>query len=105
MGTVPFACLLPTVGFHVLSRTGHADVLESFCLRQNNILHSSGHLKHQELYLYYAFFRSIIPRMAFDDIFKNNPGAMVARVPSFTGSMGCPYDKRGWLYVHLDECL
>lgn len=27
---VLFSCLLPTVGFHVLSRTGHTDIMDAF---------------------------------------------------------------------------
>ena len=96
-------CLLLTVGFHILSRTGHTDLVDSFWLRQNNILHTSGHIKYQELYLYYGFFRAIMPRIAFADLFTNKPGAMVARVPSFTDGMSSPYDHKGWVYVHLDE--
>ena len=44
-----------------------------------------------------------MPKVAFADLFTNKPGAMVARVPSFTGSLGSPYDHRGLVYVHLDE--
>ena len=76
--TFLFVCLLLTVGFHVLSRTGHTDVLDSFWLRLNNLLHASGHLKYQELYLFYGFFRSIMPHVSFTDLFKNKPGTMVA---------------------------
>ena len=61
---VLFICLLPTVGFHVLSRTAHTDVVGSFWLRLNNVLHTAGHIKYQELYLFYAFFRAIMPRVA-----------------------------------------
>ncbi|PXF47001.1 hypothetical protein BWQ96_03191 [Gracilariopsis chorda] len=103
--TVLFTCLLPTVGFHVLSRTGHTDVLDSFWLRLNNVLHTSGHLKYQELYLFYSFFRSIMPRIVFEDLYNNKPGALVARVPSFTAGSRSAYDERGWTYVHLDEAL
>lgn len=39
-GTVLFACLFPTVCFHVFSRTGHMAVIESFWLRLNHILHT-----------------------------------------------------------------
>lgn len=103
--TVLQTCLPPTVGFHVLSRTGHTNLLDSFWLRLNNVLHASGHLKYQELYLFYGLFRSIMPQASFADLFTSKPGAMVARVPSFTAGLGSPYDARGHTYVHLDEAL
>lgn len=46
-----------------------------------------------------------MPRVTLDELYKAKPGAMVARVPSFTAGLGNPYDKRGWNYVHLDEAL
>lgn len=110
MNTILLLCLLPTVGFHVLSRTGHTDVVDSFWLQLNTVLHTSGHLKYQELYLFYGFFRSIMPRTTFKELFTRKPGAMVARVPRFTAGLaspipGCPYDEREHTYVHLDEAL
>lgn len=103
--TALFTCFLPVVGFHVLPRTGHSDVVDSFWLRLNNVLHASGHLNYQQLYMFYGFFRGTMPRAVFRDIYTDKPGGMVARVPSFTSGMGSPYDKRGWTYVHLDESL
>lgn len=54
--TTLFTCMLPVVGFHVLSRTERTDVVDSFWLRLNNILHASGHLNYQQIYLFYGFF-------------------------------------------------
>lgn len=53
--TALFRCLLLTVGLHVLSQTGHTDVIESFRFRMNYSLHTSGILKYRELALFYAF--------------------------------------------------
>ncbi|PXF44754.1 hypothetical protein BWQ96_05513 [Gracilariopsis chorda] len=50
--TVLFTCLLPTVGFHVLSRTGHTHLTDNFWLSLADVLHASDHLKYQELYLF-----------------------------------------------------
>ena len=105
ISTTLFTCLLPVVGFHVLSRTGHTDVVDSFWLRLNNILHASGHSNYQQLYLFYGFFRGIMPRVVFHDLYTEKPGGILARVPSFTAGLGSPYDSRGWTYVHLDEAL
>lgn len=46
IGTILFGALLPTVGSHVLSRTGHTDVTEAFWFRLTYILHGSNHLKY-----------------------------------------------------------
>ena len=100
-----FTCLLPTVGFHALSRTAHTDVVESFWLTLNHVLHTTGHITYQELYMFYAFFRAAMPRVSSNDLFKDKPGAMVTRVPSFTAGLGTLYDSRGWTYVPLDEAL
>ena len=56
ISTTLFIYLLPVVGFHVLSRAGHTDVVDSFWLRFNNIIHASGHINYQQLYLFYSFF-------------------------------------------------
>ena len=56
VSTVLFSCLLPTIGFHVLSRTGHSNLTDTFWFKQIPILHSTTHLKYQELSLFYAFF-------------------------------------------------
>lgn len=45
--TVLHTCLLSTVGFHVLSRTGHTNFTEAFGFKQNAILHASNPLKYQ----------------------------------------------------------
>ncbi|PXF44647.1 hypothetical protein BWQ96_05589 [Gracilariopsis chorda] len=103
--TVLFSSLLPTLGFHVLSRTGHTDFTDAFWFRQNSVLHSSTHLKYQELSLFYLFFRSIIPSFVERDLFTTKPGRAVTRLLSFTalGSQGS--DGRGNAYVHCDEAL
>lgn len=105
VGNVLFNCLLPILGFHVLSRTGHTDILDSFWLRLTGIMHSSRHLNYQELYLEYAFFRSFMPNITFNDLFRNKPGAMVTRIPMFTSAYREGYNKRGMNYVHLDKSL
>ena len=43
--TVLMSFLLPTIGFHVLSRTGHTSMIEALWFRHNEILHSSTHIK------------------------------------------------------------
>lgn len=103
--TVLFTCLLPTVGFHVLSRTGHTDFIDAFWYRHNSILHASNHLKYQELSLFYAFFRGIIPEAIESELYKTKPGKIVTKLISFTGMNRSGYDRRGWTYVHLDESL
>ena len=103
--TIFFTCLLPTVGFHVLTRTGHINVTDNFWLSLTNVLHTSGHLKYQELVLFYGFFRSIKPKVVFTDLLLEKPGVCVTRLPSFTSARKTGYDKRGWNYVHLDESL
>ena len=74
IGTVLFSCLLPTIGFHVISRTGHTDCMEAFWFKHNSILHSTNHLKYQELSLFYAFFRGILPTFVSNVLFAENPG-------------------------------
>lgn len=105
INTVLLICLLPTVGFHILTLTGHTNMLDSFWLRLQDVLHTSGHLKYQEVYLFYAIFRCTMPRATFAELFRRKTGSMVCRVPSFIAGLGCEYDARGWTYVHLDEAL
>ena len=83
-----FTCLVHTVGFHVLHRTAHTDVVDSFWLRLNNVIHTTGHIKYPELYLFYVFFRALMPRVTFNDLFKDKSGAMIAPVPNFTDGFG-----------------
>ncbi|PXF42589.1 hypothetical protein BWQ96_07684 [Gracilariopsis chorda] len=103
--TVLFTFLLPTVGFHVLSRTGHTHLTDNFWLSLTDVLHASGHLKYQDLYLFYRFLKEIMPRVVFYDLFQVKPGAAVARIPSYTSQIEGNYDRRGRTYVHLDESL
>lgn len=103
--TVLFGSLLPTLGFHVLSRTGHTYVTEAFWFRLNFILHASNHLKYQELSLFYAFLRGILPSVVVSELHKSTPGSSVMKLPSFTGSSKTALNKRGWTYVHMDEAF
>lgn len=56
VSTVLFSCLLPSVGFHVLSRTGHTGFIDAFRIKNKSILHSSNHLKYQYLSLFMHYF-------------------------------------------------
>lgn len=103
--TVLFECLLSTIGFHVLSRTAHTDISEAFWFRHNDISHSTNHLKYQELSIFFAFFRGIIPTVAVEELYTRKPGRSVMRLPSFTGRFKNAFDGRGWTYVHKDEGL
>ncbi|CAN8065401.1 unnamed protein product [Agarophyton chilense] len=103
--TVLFSCLIPIVGFHVLSRTGHTDLTDAFWFKHNSILHSSTHLKYQELSLYYYFFRDIIPTFVQQELYVNKPGTAVMRLPRFTGHGREALDSRGFAYTHNDEAL
>ena len=103
--TVLLSCLLPTVGFHVLSRTGHTDMMDAFWFKQIAILHSSNHLKYQELSLFSMFFRLMLPTVVAEHLYDEKPGKAVLKLLSFTGSVKDGIDRRGWTYVHHDEML
>ena len=103
--TVLLSCLLPTVGFHVLSRTSHTDLMEAFWFRHIPILHSSNHLKYQELSLFSLFFRLVMPTVVPEHLYAQKPGKAVLKLLSFTGSDRDGIDKRGWTYVHHCELL
>lgn len=100
--TVLLIYLLPTVRFHVLSRTGHMKLVDSFWMRQTDVLQTSGHIKYKELYLYYGFFRTNIPIVSFADLFTSKPGTMVARINLFTDGTGSQYEYRGCKYMYFD---
>lgn len=103
--TVLFCCLLPTIGFHVLSRTGHTHMVLPFWFKHNGILHSSTHLKYQELSIFFAFFRAILPTVVSEELFTNTPGRMVMKLLSFTGKGRFGVDRWGFGYAHSDEAL
>ena len=103
IGVVLFGALLPTVGFHVLSRTGHTDVTEAFLFRLTYILHASNHLKYQELSLFYAFLRGILPPVVAEELHENTLGSSVMKLPSFTSAAHQVVDNRA--FVHWDEAL
>lgn len=103
--TVLFSCLLPTVGFHVLSRTGYTDLVPAFWFKHNAILHSSTQLKYQELSLFFGFFRAILNSVVTEELFTRKPGRMVMKLLSFTGSGRFGIDRWGFGYTHVDEAL
>ena len=105
VNTVLFLCLLLTLGFHVLSGTGHTDFLDAFSFKPNAILQSSNHLKYQELSLFYGFFRGILPSVAEEEIYFKKSGRSVMKLLSFTGNGKDGLDSRGWTRVHSDESL
>ena len=103
--TVLLSCLQPTVGFHVISRTGHTDMMDAFWFKQIAILHSSSHLRYQDLSLFPMFFRLMLPTVVAEHLYDERPGNAVLKVLSFTGSVKDGIDRRGWTYVHHDEML
>ena len=105
MKTILLRCLIPTIGSHVFSRTGHTALKEAFWFHHHAILHSSGHLKYQDLAVHHAFMRSIITTVVAEDLFSKQPGRSVMKLFSFTGTGSVGRDSRGWTYVHLDEAL
>lgn len=74
VGTILYTCLLSTAGFHVLSRTGHTDLTEAFWFHHLPILHTTNHLKYQELSIFYAFLRGKIPNMVVETLHSEKPG-------------------------------
>ena len=103
--TVLMSCLLPTTGFHVLSRSGHSSMVEAFWFRHNEILHSSTHMKYQQLSLLYNFLRTITPTAVEQELHTGQPSRSVMKLLSFPGSSKIAVDRRGWTYAHMDEGL
>lgn len=103
--TMLVSTLLPTVEFHVLFRTGNTDVPKAFRFRLTYILHSSNHLKYQELPIFYAFLRGVMPDAVTDELHTQTPGSCVVKLLSFTSGNRHAMDLRGWTYVHQDELL
>lgn len=68
-------------------------------------IHSSGHIKYQELTAFYTFIRGIIPDLVISNIFTEKPDSSFVKLPSFTGPNGDVLDIRGWTYVSMDEAL
>lgn len=75
--TVLLNCILPTVALHVLSRTGHTDVIDGLWMNLNSMLHASPHIKYAELGLYYRFLRGIFPILIVHEIYRDNPGLLL----------------------------
>ena len=103
--TVLFSCLLPTIGFRIISRISHTDCMQAFWFKHNSILHSTTHLNYQELSPLYAVFRGILPKYVRNVLFAENPGKAVLKLLSFTGKEKEGLDRRGWVYVHQDEAI
>jgi hypothetical protein len=94
VGTFLQACHLPALGFKSVGRSGHTDLLDSFLFRTIPLLHTSGHLKFQQLYIYYAFIRAVMPQLAVNDLYADKPGLSVLRVPSFTSGVSSGLSAR-----------
>lgn len=106
IGTVLLRSLLPKLAYHVLSRAGPTDLIDTFWFSLNNAVHSSGHIKYAELSLYYTVLRAIFPKLILRDVYIDTPTLAVWHIPSYTGRAGPGgLDDRNWVYVHADELL
>lgn len=61
-------------------------------------------LVYQELYLFYSFFKSIMPRVTLSDLYDHKPGATVAGFHVLQRDWEV-FMIWGWIYVHMDEVL